>query len=285
MLLHARKPQWLNKKINLSDCRQVSILLDGLNVHTVCQEASCPNIGECFSHNEATFLILGKVCTRDCDFCGVSKGVPLPVDPHEDGRIAEAVKRLSLKHVVITSVTRDDLADGGAHAFVKTIAAIRGMQSDVVIEILIPDFQLNLDALRLLVAAKPDIIGHNMETVKRLYPVVRKSADYARSLELLRSIKKFDTLVYTKSAVMVGLGEKEEEVVEVFRGLRTAGCDFLSIGQYLSPSSAHFPVQEFISPKQFDGYRRKAKAMGFRYVASGPYVRSSYLASKYMDGV
>jgi len=282
MLTDIRKPEWLDKKIKLSDCQKVKALLKGLDLHTVCQEACCPNIGECFFCGEATFLILGKVCTRRCAFCCVRKGEPLPVDRDEPARVAEAVSRLELRHVVITSVTRDDLIDGGAGAFIDTVLAVRKRNESVTIELLIPDLMLNLKAIKSIVKARPDIIGHNVETVPRLYPFLRQGAKYSRSLEVLRAVKKFDKLIYTKSAVMAGLGEKEDEVLEVFSDLRNAGCDFLSIGQYLAPSKEHYPIQEYINPQRFEFYRDKAKSLGFKYVASGPYVRSSYQASEYL---
>ncbi|MFA6216899.1 MAG: lipoyl synthase [Candidatus Omnitrophota bacterium] len=280
---HARKPRWLNKKINLGDCQKVKTLLNGLRVNTVCREASCPNIGECFAKNQATFLILGAVCTRSCTFCGVRKAEPLPVDPDEPFRVAEAARKLGLKHVVITSVTRDDLDDGGAHYFAETISAIRAGNGTVTIEALIPDFQLNTRALVTVVEAAPDIIGHNIECVPRLYQAIRLGSDYARSLAVLRTIKEIDRNIYTKSGIMLGLGEARPEVGRVFRDLVKTGCDFISIGQYLSPSVSHAPVKEYICPEDFEYYRQQAKAAGFRHVVSGPYVRSSYLAGEYLD--
>lgn len=282
MIVDAKKPQWLNKKINFGECLRVKALLSDLEIHTVCQEAGCPNIGECFAKSEATFLILGKICTRSCSFCGVQKGKPLAVDPLEPQRIAQAASRLNLKHVVITSVTRDDLSDGGAESFIATISAIREKKPNAVIEVLIPDFRLNKPALQSLVAAKPDIIAHNIETVPRLYVAARQGASYIRSIEVLNSIKEFDKLIYTKSGIMLGLGEEEREVLEVFSDLRKVSCDFLSIGQYLPPGINHFPVKEYVRPEKFEYYKLKALELGFTYVASAPYVRSSYLASEYI---
>jgi lipoic acid synthetase len=284
-LSSVRKPQWLNKKINLEDCNKVKALLNGLELNTVCREASCPNIGECFAKGEATVLILGKICSRNCSFCGVQKGNPEGIDLDEPSRVREAVNRLDLKHVVITSVTRDDLSDGGADIFVRTIQEIRSLKKSVTIEVLIPDFQLNLAAIKTLVEARPDIIGHNMETVPRLYTLAHQGADYSRSLEVLRLIKRFDKIVYSKSGIMLGMGEAEEEVLKVLADLRKVDCDFLSIGQYLSPSNKHFSVKEYISPDKFAYYKDKALELGFKYVASGPYVRSSYLASEYISHV
>lgn len=281
MLAPVKKPQWLNKKINLNDCNSVKALLEGLDLNTVCQEASCPNIGECFARKEATFMILGKICTRNCSFCGVKKGNPLPVDLAEAGRVAEAVKRLGLSHVVITSVTRDDLSDGGAGGFISCVENIRKTNPGVSVEALIPDLQLNLAAIKSVVNVKPEIIAHNIETVPRLYKSARQGADYSRSIEVLRIIKEFDKLIYTKSGIMLGLGEEEHEVLKVFADLREADCDFLSIGQYLAPSKDHFSVKEYIEPEWFAYYKDKALSFGFKFVSSGPYVRSSYLASQY----
>ncbi len=277
------KPAWLNKKISLKECYQTQTLLNDLNLNTVCQQASCPNIGECFSMGEATFLILGKICTRNCRFCGVEKGKPLGVDLDESQRIAEAVRRLNLRHVVITSVTRDDLPLGGAEIFVRTISSIRKKAATTTIEVLIPDFQLNFGAIKVVVDAKPEIINHNVETVPSLYDSIRPMAIYHRSLEILRIVKRVDSRIFTKSGLMLGLGEKEDEVLEVFYGLRQAGCDFLSIGQYLSPSLSHFPVKEYISPEKFIYYKERAVGLGFLHVKSAPYVRSSYLASEYLE--
>ncbi len=283
MIVSIKKPAWLNKKISLKECHQMQTLLNDLNLNTVCQQASCPNIGECFSGGEATFLIMGKVCTRNCKFCGVKKGEPGEIDLGEPERVAEAVKRLNLRHVVITSVTRDDLPLGGAEIFVRTVSSIRKKAATTTIEALIPDFQLNYEAIKVVVDAKPEIINHNVETVPSLYDSIRPMAIYRRSLEVLRIVKKMDSRIFTKSGLMLGLGEREDEVLEVFYGLRQAGCDFLSIGQYLSPSLSHFPVKEYISPEKFIYYKKRAMRLGFLHVKSAPYVRSSYLASEYLE--
>lgn len=275
-----QRPQWLNKKIVLKDCSKVRTMLSGLGLSTVCQEADCPNISECFSRNEATFLILGRVCTRNCRFCGVGKGSPAAVDIDEPEHIAEAVRRLNLRHVVITSVTRDDLPDGGADGFAKTISAIRNKLKGVTIEVLIPDIKGDEEALRKVVEAGPEVIGHNVETVPRMYEQIRQMADYRLSLNVLSIVKDLSKgrRIFTKSALMLGLGEREDEVLEVLHDLRDVGTDFVCIGQYLCPSSSHYPVQDYIRPEKFDFYKREALRLGFRYVASGPYVRSSYLA-------
>jgi len=256
-------------------------LLRGLSLHTVCQQAKCPNIGECFCRGYATFLILGAVCTRRCGFCAVSSGTPAPLDDTEPERVAEAASRLSLRHIVVTSVTRDDLPDGGAGMFARTIVALRGRLPASTIEVLIPDFRCNDAAIATVVAAHPDIIGHNVETVLRLYPTVRPGADFYDSLSVLDIIKKKDPSMKTKSGLMLGLGETEREVLETFFALRNVDCDFLSIGQYLSPSGAHVPVSEYVPPERFVQYKREAELRGFAHVESGPYVRSSYQAEHY----
>lgn len=257
--------------------------LRNLGVETVCEQAMCPNMGECFSRNEATFLILGRNCTRRCSFCNIKKLPPLEPDLNEPSRIAQAVKELGLKHVVVTSVTRDDLADGGAGIFARTVARIREKSPRARIETLIPDFRLSLDALRIVADSKPDIIAHNLETVPSLYKQVRQGADYLGSLSLLHMINKMAPGLKIKSGLMLGLGEKEEEVFWVMQDLRSAGCDFLSIGQYLAPSKEHYPVKEYIRPEQFNYYKEKARESGFLHIESGPYVRSSYMAAEYLS--
>ena len=276
------KPSWLNKKINLGSCSRMKSLLREMDLNTVCEQASCPNIGECFSRAQATFLILGRQCTRACSFCNIVKGKPLPPDTGEPARVAEAVKKLSLKHVVITSVTRDDIEDGGAGLFADTVLSIRKAAPQAAIEILIPDFKLSMYALRVVAGSGPDIIAHNVETVPSLYGAVRQGSDYRRSLDLLAAIKRISPDIKTKSGIMLGMGEKESEIISVMSDLRIAGCDFLSIGQYLAPSTHHFPVKEYIAPEQFAYYKEKALSAGFLHVESGPYVRSSYMAGDYL---
>lgn len=277
------KPPWLNKKINLGSCSEMKNLLRGMNLETVCEQASCPNIGECFSRSHATFLILGRQCTRSCSFCNVVKGKPLPPDTEEPARVAAAVKKLALKHAVITSVTRDDLADGGAKVFADTVSNIRRMSPQVTIELLIPDFRLLPDSLRVVAESGPDIIAHNVETVPSLYRFVRNGSDYRCSLDVLAALKKISPSLKTKSGIMLGMGEKEAEVVAVMGDLRAVECDFLSIGQYLAPSKLHYPVKEYVAPEQFVYYKEKALSMGFFHVESGPYVRSSYMAQEYLN--
>lgn len=255
-------------------------MLGELRLNTVCQQALCPNISECYRCGQATFLILGRQCTRLCSFCNVEKQTPQPVDREEPGRVAEAVSRLKLKHVVITSPTRDDLADGGAAMYNTTVAAIRGASPATRIELLIPDLQGERAPLATILAASPDILGHNVETVPRLYHI-RNGADYQRSLDVLRMSREIAPEIRIKSGIMLGMGERLDEVREVFHGLRKAGCDYLSIGQYLAPSRQHYPVQEYIRPEVFTELQEAALAAGFSHVESGPYVRSSYHAGSY----
>lgn len=258
-------------------------MLKRLGLNTVCEEANCPNRMECFSRKTATFMILGKNCTRNCTFCNVEKNSPLPLDPGEPAHVAEAVRELGLKHAVITSVTRDDLDDGGAGHFAEVIRQVRESSSQVTIEVLIPDFKGDKRALEKVTAARPHIINHNVETVPSLYAEVRPMAVYKRSLGLLAKVKKLDSEIYTKSGIMLGLGEKEEEVLQVFRDLRDVGCDFLTAGQYLAPSKRHHPVVEYIHPDKFEHYKKQAMEMGFRHVAAAPFVRSSYRAEQAVE--
>jgi len=276
------KPPWLNKKISLRQCAEVKALLKDLRLNTVCEEALCPNMGECFNKKQATFIILGSICTRACGFCGVTKGAPLPLDADEPGRIAQAVQRLGLTHLVLTSVTRDDLADGGATVFAGTISYIRSKNKTIMIETLIPDFKADREALAVLVNAKPDIIAHNLETISRLYPEIRPTgASYNRSLEVLCILKNIAPNIPLKSGFMLGFGEKKEEVLNMLDDLIKAGCSYLSIGQYLAPSFQHIPVKEYLAPEIFKKYEEEAYERGFKYVKSGPYVRSSYAAADY----
>jgi len=275
-------PQWLKKKITINEAFfDTKEALSESFVNTVCESSRCPNISECFSSSFATFMILGKTCTRSCAFCSVKKkSLPDAVDAREPGRIADCVKRLGLKYVVVTSVTRDDLDDGGASQFARTVEAVRLAVEGVKIELLIPDLAGRADAIRSMASSGADIIGHNMETIKRLYPSVRKEADYSRSLGLLRSIKDIKPEVLTKSAILAGLGETKEELIDVMRDLRKADCDILTIGQYLRPSVENYPVARFVPPEEFESYKEAGLGMGFKSVNSGPFVRSSYLAEK-----
>jgi len=274
-----RKPDWLKRRLPSSEAfNHVRELIEAGRLHTVCQEAKCPNIWECYSHRTATFLIMGERCTRNCRFCSVSAGPPEPLDPGEPGRVAEAVERMGLKYVVVTSVTRDDLPDGGAAHFAATIAAIRRRLPAAEIEVLIPDFQGDAAALATVLAARPNVLNHNIETVPRLYPRVRPQADYRRSLELLRRSGALAPSIPTKSGLMLGLGETPEELRQALLDLREAGCRILTLGQYLQPSPEHLPVEAYVPPEEFDRWREAALKMGFAEVASAPFVRSSYHA-------
>ena len=276
------KPDWLRKRLPVgADVQAMEGNLEQNRLHTICQEACCPNQGECFSKGVATFLILGKVCTRNCRFCAVDSGTPEALDAGEPRRLAAEVKRLGLRFVVITSVTRDDLPDGGAAHFARVIEVMRRECPDVGIEVLIPDFQGSRAALQAVTDAAPEVLNHNVETVPRLYASVRPQADYRRSLALLREAKSLNPSLTTKSGLMLGLGETREEVLEVMVDLRSASCDVITVGQYLSPSPAHHPVVEYVKPEIFEKYRRDALRLGFRDAASAPFVRSSYMAEKY----
>ncbi|NCA98925.1 MAG: lipoyl synthase [Clostridia bacterium] len=282
----SRKPDWFKVQANAGEANEAVIrLIRSLNLHTVCEEANCPNAGECFSNKTATFMLLGSQCTRNCTFCAVGKGFPEMPDPDEPARLAEAIAQLKLRHVVLTTVTRDDLPDGGASHFVAVIAAIRDKipENTPAIEVLISDLQGNWDALQQIIDARPQVINHNVETVPRLYPEVRPEADFARSVDLLRRVNVQNPDILTKSGIMVGLGETPSEVLEVLKSLREAGCKLLTIGQYLAPSSKHHPVVEYIHPDQFLAYKKAGEAMGFAHVASGPLVRSSYHAGEALD--
>lgn len=273
------RPDWLRVRVKASNETEfIEKLLDRLELHTVCREANCPNRYECYAAGTATFMILGTDCTRNCRFCNVHKCAPGPVDPAEPQHVAAAVKEMKLKHVVITSVTRDDLPDGGANHFAETILKIRELTPRVTIEVLIPDFQGDRDALQKVVDARPEIINHNIETVPRLYPEVRAMANYDQSLELLQRVKEMDPKIITKSGVMVGLGESTAETEQTLRDLRAHDCELLTIGQYLAPSRAHYPVKEYVTPAQFEAYKKTAESLGFTAVASAPLVRSSYHA-------
>jgi lipoic acid synthetase len=260
-------------------------LLDGLKLHTICQSALCPNIGRCFTSGTATFLILGDVCTRRCTFCVVNKGRPGSVDEAEPEHLLEAVRKMGLSYVVITSVTRDDLPDGGASQFARTVTLLGENMEDIMVEVLIPDFHGLEEAVRTVVESGPQVINHNVETVPRLYPEVRPGADYARSLELLYTVKNLDPTIVTKSGLMLGLGESREEVIEVMSDLREANCDLLTIGQYLQPSAQHHPVIRFIPPEEFAEYEAIGWEKGFAEIASSPLVRSSYRAIELYDKV
>jgi lipoic acid synthetase len=279
-------PPFLIKKVpKQENIRQIRALLADPALHTVCEEAKCPNIGECFARRTCTFMILGDTCTRSCAFCGVTPGQPPPVDPIEPERLASAVKKLGLNYVVITSVTRDDLADGGAGHFATTIDVLRSTLHALIIEVLIPDFKGNEEALLVVVNAKPDVLNHNVETVPRLYSEIRPQADYQRSLTLLASAKRLAPAIYTKSGFMVGLGETKEEVAAVLGDLKKFNCDIVTIGQYLPPSRAHRQPSRYVTPAEFAEYQAIGREIGLSQVVAGPFVRSSYHAEATTNNV
>ena len=276
-----RKPAWLKVAFpGGPEYLRVKGLLRSSGLHTVCEEARCPNIGECFESGTATFLILGDVCTRSCAFCAVTSGRPTSLDVAEPLKVARAASRLGLRHAVVTSVTRDDLPDGGASIFAATIRAIRGLSPGTSVEVLIPDFQGSRQALATVMAARPDVLNHNLETVPRLYRRVRPKAVYERSLELLAQAREMDTNVITKSGLMVGLGEEREELLAVMADLVGVGCHVLTIGQYLRPTTRHRPVARYYHPDEFAELAREGRRLGFRHVEAGPLVRSSYHAER-----
>lgn len=280
------KPAWLRKRLSCGDhYGQVIGLLRAGGLHTVCEEAHCPNLGECFSSGTATFMILGDVCTRNCRFCAVRHGAPLPVDPAEPQKVAEAVDRLGLTYAVITSVTRDDLLDGGAAHFAAVIRAIRDRCPRVLVEILIPDFEGNDKAVETVLEARPRVLNHNLETVPRLYARARPQAHYDRSLDLLKRAGKAGGSLVTKSGLMLGLGERPEELRQVFQDLLRVGCRTLTLGQYLAPSHNHVPVVRYIPPEEFVYWEEITRTMGFQAVASGPFVRSSFHAGEMFAGI
>jgi lipoic acid synthetase len=282
-----RLPEWLRITLPTSDTfSRTRSLLEELKLHTVCESAKCPNHWECWSKGTATFMIAGDRCTRACGFCAVSTARPLALEADEPERVAEATRRMKLKHVVITAVARDDLGDGGADHFRRTIEAVRALNPGIVIEVLVPDFNESDSAIEQVLAANPHIFNHNLETVRRLTPNVRHRATYDRSLTVLKKVKvRRGATMLTKSGIMLGLGEQEAEVLTAMQDLRAARCDILTLGQYLQPTLKHLPVIEFVSPEKFAEYKVKAEAMGFVHVASGPMVRSSYHADEFKPSV
>jgi lipoic acid synthetase len=282
--LRQPKPEWLKARAPVGEnFHQLKKLARGLGLHTVCESAQCPNIGECWNHGTATFMLLGDICTRRCGFCAVPKGKPQAIDYEEPARVAEAVATLGIKHAVVTSVNRDDDNVGGAKIFAETIRQIRLLAPGCRVEVLIPDFQGLEEPLRIVLDANPDVLNHNTETVPRLYRAVRSGARYLRTLDLLENAKKFSPGMVTKSGVMVGLGESAEELIEVFADLAARGVDILTVGQYLRPSRDHLPIARFYTPDEFRMLKEEALARGFRHVESGPLVRSSYHAHEQAD--
>jgi len=276
-----RKPAWIRVKAPGGEVfAETNRLMRGLKLNTVCEEASCPNVGECWRQRHAAFMILGAICTRGCAFCNVETGKPHGVDLHEPEAVAEAAGKLDLEHVVVTSVDRDDLPDGGAEHFAKTIRALRAQCPNATIEVLTPDFMRKPGALEVVVEARPDVFNHNLETVPRLYPTIRPGARYFTSLNLLSRVKDLDPTIFTKSGVMVGLGETREEIAQVMDDLRAADVDFMTIGQYLQPTPKHAAIDRFVPPDEFDGYARTARAKGFLMVSASPLTRSSHHAGE-----
>lgn len=276
-----KKPPWIKVKGPSEKClSDMKSMLDSLNLHTVCESAICPNVGTCFAKGTATFMILGNNCTRNCGFCSVKHGTPLPVDPEEPLHVAQAANMLNLKHVVITSVTRDDLPDGGAKQFAETIHQINQLLPDASTDVLIPDVRGLKENLKIVIDAKPTILAHNLETVPRLYKTARQYSNYETSLKILGWAKEIDPTIYTKSGLMLGLGETREEVLKTMEDLRRVTCDFLTIGQYLRPTPENIEVVEYIHPDIFTQYKEEGKRMGFRYIASAPFVRSSFHAEE-----
>jgi lipoic acid synthetase len=279
--IRIKKPKWLRVKLPTGEnYKKVRSLVDEHKLHTICESGSCPNMGECWGEGTATFMILGNICTRSCGFCAVQTGKPLEADPFEPGRVAHSVKTMGVKHAVITSVDRDDLKDGGAEIWAQTVRAVRAQSPGTTMETLIPDFMGKWENLQTIIEVAPDIVSHNLETVRRLTKQVRIQAKYDRSLEVLFRLKKGG--MRTKSGVMLGLGETHEEVLETMEDLRSVQVDILTLGQYLQPTPKHLPVVEFITPERFDEYREIGLKMGFKFVESGPLVRSSYHAEKHL---
>ena len=276
-------PEWLKVNYNRESVNEVNNIMAKLKLNTVCKEANCPNLGECYKKNTATFMILGSVCTRNCRFCNVSNGNATRVDPEEPKNLAEAVKEMGLSHVVITSVTRDDLPDGGASHFAKTIEEVRKIKPNTTIEVLIPDLEGVHENLDLVINAKPDVINHNIETVRSLYEDVRPQADYDRSLQVLKYLKEKAPYIVTKTGIMVGLGETDEQVYEVMEDCLKVNCDVFTIGQYLRPSKDHIKMKEYVTPEKFEEYKKAGQEKGFKYIASSPLVRSSYKAEEALN--
>jgi lipoyl synthase len=277
-----KKPEWIRMRLpSGQNYVNVKHTVASLGLHTVCEEAKCPNIGECWGGGTATIMIMGDTCTRGCRFCSVTSGKPLFLDPNEPDKVAKAIRKWGLKYVVITSVCRDDLPDGGANHFAKTIKSIKEESPQTVVEPLIPDFQGNPEAVEKIIGSGPEVISHNIETVARLSPFIRDTrATYQQSLRVLEMIKEINCKIYTKSSLMLGLGETEEEVIQAAKDLRSVGVDIVSMGQYLQPTTRHSPVKEYVSPEKFEWYKNRIENMGFAYTVAGPFIRSSYKAGE-----
>lgn len=283
--MNSRLPEWLKKRVpSPQTVDMVNVMMRDAKLHTVCESARCPNLGECWSKKTATFMILGDICTRNCGFCAITVGKPLEVDGDEPRRVAEAARDMGLKHVVVTSVARDELPDEGAGHFAATINALREAIPGVIVEVLTPDFKGKRWCIRLVVDARPDIYNHNIETVERLSPTVRPQAKYSRTLDLLRAVKNMNPEIHTKSGIMLGLGETHDEIVQTLRDLREVGVSAVTIGQYLRPTTTqHLPVAEYVTPERFAEYERIGEELGFLFVASAPFVRSSYNAQVFSE--
>lgn len=279
---HLRKPEWIRKKLfNRSNENNIKSMVHDFNLNTVCQEARCPNQGECYSRGTATFLLLGTLCTRNCAFCNIKQGTGLLApDRTEPARIARAVKKMGLKYVVLTSVTRDDLEDGGAGIYRQTIEEIKKNDPAITIEVLVPDFQGKKRLIEIVVSADIGVFNHNLETTKNLYPAIRPQADYSRSLKVLETAKELNPALLIKTGIMVGLGEKKEDVIELMNDFKNCGGDIITIGQYLPPGKEYYPVQYYVTPEEFETYREQGISLGIKEVIAGPFVRSSYLAEK-----
>jgi len=274
-----RHPDWLKVKIpGGANFVKMKSLLRSTKLHTICEEAKCPNIAECFNSGTAVFLILGKICTRNCKYCNVSHGKPLPLSTSESSDVAESVEKLGLNYVVITSVNRDDLTDGGARVFIETVEEVRGLKPDCKIELLIPDFKGDFDALKKVVESSPNVINHNIEVVKELFPSIRPEGNYDTSLNVLKNIKKINKNIFSKSGFMVGLGENKDQIIKTMEDLESADVDFLTVGQYLQPSKEHAKIEKYYTPEEFEDFKHFALDLGFKHVESGPLVRSSYHA-------
>lgn len=282
-----KKPEWLKVRYNADEVKEVSALMSTLGLNTVCKSANCPNLGTCYRHRTATFMILGDKCTRNCRFCNVDHakaGELCPPDPDEPQKIADAAKKLGLRHVVVTCSTRDDLSDGGASVFAEVIRCVRRECPETTVEVLISDLKGDTAAIDTVLAERPDVINHNVETVARLSPLVRPQADYRRSLDVLRYCKEHGS-AFTKTSIMLGLGESDDEIAETIRDIRDTGCDILAISQYLQPSKEHYPLDRYVTPEQFEQYKKIALDAGIKYVVSSPLVRSSYMAADALDAV
>ncbi|MDD3013736.1 MAG: lipoyl synthase [Candidatus Gastranaerophilales bacterium] len=284
--MNKRLPEWIKRGIiNTETTKNVRNILNKHNLNTVCEGARCPNKNECYSNNTATFLIMGNNCTRNCRFCCINSAVPDPLEPDEPSHIADAVKKLNLKYVVITSVTRDDLDDGGANHFAKTIKAVKGLNPDIKVEVLTPDFKGNKESILTVIDAKPDVFNHNIETVSKLYSKVRPQAEYLRSLELLRQVKEYNPHILIKSGIMVGLGETLPDLIETLNDLKNYNCDIVTIGQYIQPTKLHIEVNRYLKPEEFENLKRIGKEIGLRHVEAAPLVRSSYNAGHVIESL